>query len=65
VVHEVEAELEDAAEHQLSGKVHHLGHLGVKRPEDGAAHDEAQPADYKNNPAPTPIDRQVTVPGKV
>jgi hypothetical protein len=34
--------------------VHHLGHLGVKRADDGAA--QAQAADDKNTPAPMPAD---------
>jgi hypothetical protein len=69
VEHGVEAELEDAAEHRLSGEVHHLGHIGVKRADDGAAHDandddgaaQAQPADDKNAPAPTPADDKGTI----
>jgi hypothetical protein len=44
VEHGVEVEVEDAAEHQLSGEVHHLGHLGVKRADDGPAHDAGAPA---------------------
>jgi hypothetical protein len=58
VEHGAEAEVEDAAEHQLEGEIHHLGHLGVKRADDGAAHDTA---DDKNAPAPTPADDKGTI----
>lgn len=72
VEHGAEHELEDANEHRLSGEVHHLGHLGVKRDDDGAAHDAgddkggaAQPGDDKGGatpaPTPTPVDDKGTI----
>jgi hypothetical protein len=67
IEHGVENEMEQ--EHLLSGEVHRLGRLGVKRADDGAAHDAsddkgapaAQPADDKNSPAPTPADDKGTI----
>lgn len=58
IEHGVEIEIEDAAEHQLSGEVHHLGHLGVKRADDAVGHDAG---DDKNAPAPTPVDDKGTI----
>jgi len=73
VEHGAENEVEDANEHSLSGEVHDLGHVGVKRADDGAGHDAGdddgaahpEPGDDKGGaapaPAPTPVDDKGTI----
>ena len=63
VENEIEVEHGVEQEHLLSGEVHHLGRIGVKRADDGAAHDAgddrgaaAQAGDDKGAPAAQPAD---------
>jgi hypothetical protein len=63
VENELEVEHGIEQEHLLSGEVHHLGRIGVKRADDGAAHDAgddrgaaAQAGDDKGAPAAQPAD---------
>jgi hypothetical protein len=64
VENEIEVEHGIEQEHLLSGEVHRLGRIGVKRADDGAAHDagddkgasEAQPGDDNGAPVAQPAD---------